>query len=121
MERDYYGAVIRAFQFGPRRELTLDVDTFPRRNTATDRTGIERIRIRLGGIANYEEVVQAFSGLNTHESLHYLRDAPASKTTRRLIELEFDRTEQRTLIIAQHVQEQAAPQSVPQSNETDAT
>jgi hypothetical protein len=107
MERDYYGAVIRSLQFGPRHDLTLQVDIWPKRNTATDGTVAQQVMVRFGGISNYEEVVQAFKGLNTNESLHYLRDAPASKPTKRLVDMEFDRTEQRIRIIASHVQEQA--------------
>jgi hypothetical protein len=107
MERDYYGAVIRSVQFGPRNELTLQFDTSPKHNSATDGIGARQVTVRFGGISNYEEVLRAFKGLNTNESLHYLKDDPASKPTRRLVDLEFDRAEQCIRIIASHVQEQA--------------
>jgi hypothetical protein len=107
MELDYYGAVIRSVQFGPRHELTLQFDVWPKHNSATDGTGALQVTVRFGGISNYEEVLRAFKGLNANESLHCLKDDPASKPTRRLVDLEFDRTEQRIRIIARHVQEQA--------------
>jgi hypothetical protein len=93
MERDYYGAVIRSFEFGTRRELTLRFAIWPKPNTATDGTGSHEVTVRFGGISNYEELVSAFKKLDTNDSLHYLRGAPASKPTRRLIEIEFDRSE----------------------------
>ena len=76
-------------------------------NTATEGTGVQRAVVRLGGILNYEDVVRSFKGLNTNESLHYFKDASGSKTTKRLIDIEFDRADQRIPIIARHVQERA--------------
>jgi len=119
MELDYRGAVIRSVQFGPRHEITLELDIFPMQNTATDGTGFQRAVVRLGGILNYEDVVRSFKALNTNESLHLLKDAPGSKTTKRFIDIEFDRADQRIQIIARHVQEQAV-RPMPELNRTDS-
>jgi hypothetical protein len=105
MDRDYDGAVIRSVQFGPRYELTLELDIWPKQNTATDGTGSQPARVRFGGISIYDEVARAFENLNVHESLNYMREAPGSKPTRHLIDIEFDRTEQHIRIIANHVTE----------------
>ena len=119
MELDYRGAVIRSVQFSPRHEITLELDIFPMQNTATDGTGFQRAVVRLGGILNYEDVVRSFKALNTNESLHLLKDAPGSKTTKRFIDIEFDRADQRIQIIAGHVQEQAV-RPMPELNRTDS-
>lgn len=106
MDRDYFGAVISSVELGPRRELTLNFDIWPKHNTATDGSGSLRCTIRFGGISNYEEIAQTLKDINTFESILYLRDAPASKVTRRVVDMEFDRTGQRIRIVASHVQEQ---------------
>jgi hypothetical protein len=105
MDHNYDGAVIRSVRLGPRHELTLELDIWPKHNTATDGTGAKLATVRFGGISNYDEVGRAFENLNVHESLHYMRDALGSKPTRRLIEIAFDRTEQHIRIIANHVTE----------------
>lgn len=105
MDRDYNGAVIRSVRLGPRHELTLQLDIWPKHNTATDGTGSQFAEVRFGGISNYDEVVRGFESLNVHESLHHMRDARGSKPTRRLIDIEFDRTGHLIRIIANHVTE----------------
>jgi hypothetical protein len=105
MDRDYDGAVIRSVRFGPRYELTLELDIWPKHNTATDGSGSQLATVRFGGISNYDEVARAFKNLNVYESLHHMRDALGSKPTRRVIDIEFDRTEQHIRIVANHVTE----------------
>ena len=109
MERDYNGALINSAEFGPRHELALRFSIRPAGNTTTDGTGTEEVSVRFGGILNYEEVERAFKAANTHEALHYMRDTPGSKPTRRLVEIEFDRSEQRIRVNASHVSEDPLP------------
>lgn len=73
MDRDYDGAVIRSVRFGPRHELTLDLDIWPKHNTATGGSRSQLATVRFGGISNYDEVERTFNNLNIHESLHYMR------------------------------------------------
>jgi hypothetical protein len=40
MDRDYVGALIRSVRIGPRHELTLELDIWPKHHTATDGTGL---------------------------------------------------------------------------------
>jgi hypothetical protein len=105
MDRDYGGALIRSVRIGPRHELTLELDIWPKHHTTTDGTGFQFATVRFGGISNYDEVARVFESTNIHESLHYMRDAVGSKPTRRLVDIEFDRTGQRIRIIASHVTE----------------
>jgi hypothetical protein len=100
----------------PRHEIKLELDIVPIQNTATDRTGVQRAVVRLGGILNYEDVVRTSKGLNTNESLYHFKDAPGPKATKRLIDIEFDRTDQRLQILTRHVQEQA-PRPMPEPRE----
>jgi hypothetical protein len=86
--------------------------TRPKQGSAADDTGARQVTVRFGGISNYEEVLRAFKGLNANESLHCLKDDPASKPTRRLVDLEFDRTELHIRIIARHVQGRLASQAI---------
>ena len=103
MKFDYSNARIRDVRLGPRRELTLEVDLPGRDNTATDGSGISKVRVRFAGIENYEDLV---TRLTSDEELHRLSDSPESKTHRRVIDLEFDRAAERIRIVAQHVDEE---------------
>ena len=109
MDHDYNGAVIQSAEFGPRHELTLRFSIRPTGNTATDGTETQEVSVHFGGIVNYEEVVRAFKVANVHETLHYMRDTPGSKPTRRLVDIEFDRSEQRIRVNASHVKEDPLP------------
>lgn len=104
MNLDYRGAVIRSHRFGPRRELTLNLDVRPMTNTAMDGSGIVQAAVRFGGISNYKELVEEFGSLNWHETIDSLQ------ITRRkgvhLIEVRFDRTEALLRLTCSHVHEQ---------------
>jgi hypothetical protein len=63
------------------------------------------VTIGFGGIANYEEVVRMFKAADTANPLHYLRDLPDSKPTRRVVEPEFDSSEQGIQSISNYITE----------------
>src|SRR5262245_44964646 len=80
---DFSGAVIDEAIVGPRHEVTLTVELWPlvdgRRANSFRRGDGPEIRIRLGGISNFEQVERFFSrwedNPNSAQSLHYLRYA----------------------------------------------
>jgi len=96
-EPEYYGAQIRDAKTGPRRELTLRIETWPKGKVSFG--GGEMVTLRFGAIFNYEEV-QGYFTKGQFESLHYLREQGESSPRRHIIEMEFDRTGDRVRIIA---------------------
>ena len=99
-EHDFYGAVIQSAIVGPRRELRLFVETWPKGGHKSG--GGPVVSIRFGAIENFAEV-QKFARDVPQNSLHYLRHAHGSKPTRNVIEMEFDGTGERFTIIAGHL------------------
>jgi hypothetical protein len=99
---DYSGARIRAAKTGPRRELTLRIETWPKGKVTFG--GGDVVKIRFGAIINYEEV-QSFFIKVPNDELHYLRELSESTARRHIIEMEFDRTGDRIRIIAGKVSE----------------
>jgi hypothetical protein len=99
----FYAAVIRSSRLGPRRELTLIVETFPR--SAHSFKDGKMIEIRFGAISNYEEIYQFFSTVPS-ESLHHLR-AESRSGSDCVVDLEFDRSGKHIQIIASHIVVQA--------------
>src|SRR3982750_2599340 len=87
---DFYGATIDEARVGPRRELNL---------AFRDMAGDPHSRVRFGGIANFDEV-RAFFETTHAEGLHFLRYDPAerSKPGRLVVEVGFDRSEDRCVI-----------------------
>lgn len=96
-EPDYYGAMIRAAKLGPRRELTLLIETWPKGKVTFE--GGDVVTLRLRAISNYEEVQRFFIKVPMN-GLHYLRELSESNPERHVIEMEFDRTDERIKIIA---------------------
>ena len=96
-EANYYGAIVRDAKTGPRRELTLQIATWPK-GKVTLESG-EVVTLRFGAIVNYEEVQRFFTRVR-NDGLHYLRELRESSPRRHIIEMEFDRTEDRIRIIA---------------------
>jgi hypothetical protein len=86
---DFYGAVIREAKLGPRKELALLIETWPKnKNTFGD--GL-KVTLRFDDISNYDEVQKFFENARA-DSLHYIRETPDSRENRRVTEFEFDRT-----------------------------
>ena len=90
LQFDFYGATIDEARVGPRRELSLAL---------SDMAGNPCAQVRFGGIANFDEV-RAFFQTPPTDGLHFLRYHPteASKPGRLVVEMEFDRTEERCLV-----------------------
>lgn len=98
--RDFYGAIIREAKVGPRHELSLRLETW-RQEKHTFGGGVF-VNLRFGAINNFDDVKKFFHRL-PNDGLHYLREGRESKVDRRVIEIEFDRTESRINIIARKV------------------
>ena len=96
-EPNYYGAMIRDAKLGPRRELILRIETWPQGKVMFG--GGDVVTLRLGAIVNYEEVQRFFTKVRT-DGLHYLRELRESNPRRHVIEMEFDRSDDRITIIA---------------------
>jgi hypothetical protein len=96
-EPNYYGAMIRYAKPGPRRELILRIETWPKGRATFG--GGDVVAFRFGAIVNYEEVRRFFVKV-PKEGLHYLRELNDSNPGRHVIEMEFDRTAGRIRIIA---------------------
>ena len=102
LKHDFYGAFITEAKTGPRRELHLSVELWPRgvsgQRLAWRRGEGRIVHIRFGGIANFDTVDAFFTefanSANSGEGLHHLRyDAGVpSKPGRLFLEIEFDRT-----------------------------
>jgi hypothetical protein len=84
---NFYGAQIREAKIGPRRELTLLLETWPKNSFSFG--GRDLVTLRFGALFNFEEV-QKFFARPINESLHYLRYARESNRRRHVIEMEFD-------------------------------
>jgi hypothetical protein len=96
-EHDYYGARIRDATTGPRRELSLRIETWPN-GKVTFGSG-KLVTLRFGAVVNYEEVLRFFIKVPV-SGLHYLRELSESTPRRHVIEMEFDGTGDRIRIIA---------------------
>ncbi|HVO78493.1 MAG TPA: hypothetical protein VMT39_00605 [Candidatus Bathyarchaeia archaeon] len=103
-EPDYHGAMIRDAKLGPRRELTLCIETWPKGKPVLE--GGDIVTLRFGAVANYEEIERFFANPPT-DGLHYLRESSESRPNRRIVEMEFDRSDDRLRIIAGKVSVQA--------------
>lgn len=103
---NFYGAIVRDVKVGPRRELTLLVETWPKNSASFG--GGDVVTPRLGALFNLEEV-RKFFARPLNESLHYLRHATESNRRRHVIEIEFDRTEDRMKIVAGKVSARVVP------------
>ena len=99
-EPDFYGAMIRSAKIGPRQELTLLIETWPKKKPTFG--GGEIVTLRFGAIENFEEIQVLFASLPT-DGLHYLKESNKSTARRRVVELEFDRTGKRVSIIANKI------------------
>lgn len=86
-EEEFYGAIIRDVKLGPRHELTLQIETWPRGKSSFG--GGEVLAIRFGAISNYDEV-KSFFETPQCDGFHYLRETKESKPNRRVVEIEFD-------------------------------
>jgi hypothetical protein len=97
---DFYGATIEEAVIGPRRELRL---------TFRDMAGNPHSRVRFGGIANLDEVRPVFETppVDGLHSLRYAREE-RSKPGALVVELEFDRRDERCLIRCSKVEVTAA-------------
>ena len=89
--------MVREVRLGPRRELTLSIETWPKAQPFFGAGTL--VRVRFGAIANFEET-QRFFAHAPGELLHYLRYASKPSPGRHVVEMEFDRTEARIQIIA---------------------
>ena len=92
----FHAALIRDARLGPRRELTLDIETFPKFKQGGKES--KMVVIRFSAISNYQEVKQLFAKPH-FASLHYLREANRSGPNR-IFEMEFDSTEEKVRIMA---------------------
>ncbi|MEO1075680.1 MAG: hypothetical protein AAFX41_06905 [Bacteroidota bacterium] len=109
LKHDYSNAVVLDASWGPRREVTLTLGLWPLngqgRPLVSYRLGeSDPVRIRFGGIANYDEA-EAFFREELHEGngLHYLRHAEGSKPTALRIEFQWDRNDAKLTICCQNV------------------
>ena len=103
---NFYGAIVRDVKVGPGRELTLLVE-----NMAQEQRLLWRRRRGYAAtrrLFNFEEV-RKFFARPLNESLHYLRYATESNRRRHVIEIEFDRTEDRMKIVAGKVSARVVP------------
>ena len=94
---DYYGAIVRDVKLGPRREIALRIETWPKGKSTFG--GGDIVTLRFVAIVNYEEVQKYFAKV-PFESLHYLRELNESTERRHVFEMEFDRSGDRIRIIA---------------------
>jgi hypothetical protein len=97
MESDYYSAIVRDVKAGPRREMVLRIETWPKGKSTFGSGDI--VTLRFAAIVNYEEVRKYFARVPV-ESLHYLRELSESTARRHVVEMEFDRSGDRIRIIA---------------------
>jgi hypothetical protein len=97
IQHNFSGAIIRKARVGPRRELRLQVETWPEDSHRFG--GGDLVTLRFGAIANFAEVQNFFAKVPA-ESLHYIRYLSESHERRHVIEIEFDRTDQRVKIIS---------------------
>lgn len=78
--RDFYGAIIREAKLGPRHELSLAIETWP--HPQQQFGGGEVVRLRLGAIANYEDVKRFFATIPaTHCTIFVIRQNPHRVST----------------------------------------
>ena len=95
----FSGAQICEARLGPRRELSLAIEIWPKGKHGFG--GGPVVTILLGAIANYEEVRRFFTAAGPpFEELHYLRYVIKPAPGRHVIEMEFDRTGNRVRIVA---------------------
>jgi hypothetical protein len=97
IQHNFYGAIIRKVRIGPRRELNLQVETWPEGSHRFG--GGDAVTLRFGAVSNFAEV-QSFFSKAPIDSLHYIRYLRESHERRHVIEMEFDRTGQRVKIIS---------------------
>jgi hypothetical protein len=92
---DFYGATIDEARVGPRRELAL---------VLRDMAGNPYAQVRFGGITNFGEV-KAFIETPPVDCLHFLRydRTERSKPGRLILELGFDRSDDRCVIRCSNV------------------
>jgi hypothetical protein len=83
---------VRKVRIGPRRELNLQVETWPEGRHRFGRGHV--VTLRFGAISNFAEV-QNFFAKPPAENLHYMQYLSESHGRRHVIEMEFDQTEQR--------------------------
>ncbi len=83
-EHDYYGTIILDTKTGPRRELTLRIETWPKGKVTFG--GGEAITLHFAAIVDYEEVQRFFSKVRM-DGLHYLRELSESNPHRHVIEM----------------------------------
>jgi len=109
LEYDFYGAVLVSILFGSRREMTLTFELWPRvgkQLSASFRQGEGvDIAVRFGGVHNFEDVKAYWESWRQNPSLHYLRycDGKHSKPGSLFFEVEFDRTDDYTVIHCQNI------------------
>jgi hypothetical protein len=103
-EPDYSGVKIRGAKTGPRRELTLRIEIWPKRKATFG--GGNLLSLRFGAIFNYEEVRRFFMRVPL-DALDYLRELSESNPRRHVIEMELDRTGERIRIISGKVSKPA--------------
>jgi hypothetical protein len=96
-EPDFYG---RSAKIGPRRELTLRIETWPKGKMKFG--GGEIVTLRFGAIENFEEIQKLFANLPA-DGLHYLKQLSKSTARRRAVEMEFDRAGKRVRIVADKI------------------
>jgi hypothetical protein len=92
LQHNFSGAIIRKVRIGPRRELNLQVETWPEGRHRFGRGHV--VTLRFGAISNFAEV-QNFFAKPPAENLHYMQYLSESHGRRHVIEMEFDQTEQR--------------------------
>jgi len=91
--------MIRMIKLGPRRELTLTIEAWPKGKHTFG--GGPVVTFRFGAISNYDEVKRFFKALTVPgDLLHYLRYVGKPSPGKHVIEMEFDRSEARIRIIA---------------------
>jgi hypothetical protein len=112
LEQDFYNAYILEANLGPRREVTLQMELWPKVNgeripwTAGQGQG-PLLEVRFGGIENFVEVSAFFESFsdspNAHCGLHYLAydETENPKPGRLVLEMEFDSTGDRLKIQCQ--------------------
>jgi len=109
LEYDFYGAVLVSILFGSRREMTLTFELWPRvgkQLSASFRRGEGvNVAVRFGGVYNFEDVKACSGNWPQNPSLHYLRycDGKHSKPGSLFFEVEFDRTDDYTVIHCQNI------------------
>ena len=96
-EPDFYGAMIRSAKIGPRRELTLCIETWPkgRRNLAAKSPALG-----FGAIGNFAETQKPNLAA---DGLQYLKELSTSTIRRRVVEMQFDPTGKRVSMVANKI------------------